>query len=282
MKNLITFSLIILFSLVTLAVIAQNEDMEGCKDHPMLSRMPNFHISSCAVREFDAFVFPVENTTDDTGKKQSVEGKYTEIYYHINEGAPEPSPIQVFRNYENALKQAGITIVAKVVEAGNSYSFITARAKKGNNETWVLINSSGSEYILYFIEKQAMEQVVQATEMFQTLNQTGFIALDILFDTGKATIKPESLPLIDQIYELLKNNPALKAGIEGHTDNTGDPQSNKALSESRAKAVVAELVKKGITSGRLVPKGWGQEMPVADNRLEEGRAKNRRVEIVKL
>lgn len=126
-----------------------------------------------------------------------------------------------------------------------------------------------------------MVQSIQASDMIAALNTDGYIALDILFDTGKSTIKSESQALVDEIYTLLNTNPDLKVSIEGHTDNVGDAASNKKLSEARAKAVMDALIAKGIKKERLSSVGWGQEKPVADNRTEEGRAKNRRVEIVK-
>jgi outer membrane protein OmpA-like peptidoglycan-associated protein len=109
----------------------------------------------------------------------------------------------------------------------------------------------------------------------------GFIALDIHFATGKAEILPESQPIIDEIVSVLKQRPNLRIGVEGHTDNTGTPAFNKTLSDARAKAVVEAIAAAGIGSNRLDPVGYGQERPIADNRTEEGRAKNRRVELVK-
>ncbi len=103
----------------------------------------------------------------------------------------------------------------------------------------------------------------------------------INFDTDKAAIKEESRSTIDQIIALLRENPALKVSIEGHTDNTGTAQHNKTLSEQRAQAVLNAVVQGGIGKERLSSRGWGQEKPIADNRTEEGKAKNRRVEIVK-
>ena len=262
---------------------AQNEDEESCKDYPMFNRMKGFHISSCENREFDAYSFPIENSTSSDCKMENVEGKYYEINYTLNEGAQELSPIQIFRNFENAIKQInGAKIIGIVVEKGNSYSFISAKVVKNGNETWIKVEASETEYHLYIVERQEMVQVIQANEMFDALNKDGFIALNILFDTGKATIKQESMEIVKQIYSLLNSNPTLKISIEGHTDNTGTLEENKTLSVARAKAIIDFLVSTGIDKSRLQSKGWGQEKPIGDNRTEEGRSKNRRVEIIKL
>jgi outer membrane protein OmpA-like peptidoglycan-associated protein len=126
-----------------------------------------------------------------------------------------------------------------------------------------------------------MQQVIRADAMAAALDKEGFVALDIHFATAKAEILPESRPIIDEIVSLLKIRPNLRVGVEGHTDNTGSPAANKSLSNARAKAVVDAIAAAGISSNRLEPVGYGQERPIADNRTEEGRAKNRRVELVK-
>ncbi len=108
------------------------------------------------------------------------------------------------------------------------------------------------------------------------------MALDIHFDTNKATIKADSQTQLDEILGLLQGNPGLKLSIEGHTDNTGTLEGNRKLSDERAKAVMAALVAKGVNKIRLQAKGFGQAKPVADNATEASRAKNRRVELVKL
>jgi outer membrane protein OmpA-like peptidoglycan-associated protein len=114
------------------------------------------------------------------------------------------------------------------------------------------------------------------------MNKDGYVALDVHFDTAKATIKAESQPLIDEIHKLLKTNAKLRISVEGHTDSTGTPDGNRKLSDERAVSVKAALLAKGIDARRLQSKGFGQDKPVADNHTEEGRAKNRRVELVKL
>ena len=108
-----------------------------------------------------------------------------------------------------------------------------------------------------------------------------FITYGITFDVGKSTIKPESMGEINRIVQLMTENPDLKFSVEGHTDNTGNPNSNQTLSEARSQAIVAKLVELGIASDRLTAVGKGQNSPIADNNTDEGRAKNRRVEFVK-
>lgn len=250
---------------------AQEEDAEGCKDHPMLSRMKGFAISSCE-SNFDAVEFYMAEE-----KTVTVEGQKTVIDYALTEGAPSPSYLQIRRNYGNAIKSLG---GALLYEAGGYGSF---KLIKNGKEIWVSVEgfNSGRNYTLKILEVEAMEQEVTANQMLDALNKDGFMALYINFDNGKAEIKPESQPVVEQIATLLKDNPDLKLSIEGHTDNVGTPQANKTLSEQRAKAVVAAVVAAGVDAARLSALGWGQEKPIADNRSEEGRAKNRRVEIVK-
>ncbi|MBQ2856054.1 MAG: OmpA family protein [Bacteroidaceae bacterium] len=108
-----------------------------------------------------------------------------------------------------------------------------------------------------------------------------FITYGITFDVGKSTIKPESMGEINRIVQLMNENPTLKFSVEGHTDSTGNVNSNQTLSEQRSQAIVAKLVELGIAQDRLTAVGKGQNSPIADNNTDEGRAKNRRVEFVK-
>jgi outer membrane protein OmpA-like peptidoglycan-associated protein len=119
--------------------------------------------------------------------------------------------------------------------------------------------------------------------MGNDINATGHVAVyGIYFDSGKSLIKPESAQAIAEIAKLLKSQPALKVFVVGHTDNQGGVDSNMALSQARAEAVLKALVnEQGIAPARLRSTGCGQFAPVASNDSEEGRAKNRRVELVK-
>ncbi|HWA31607.1 MAG TPA: OmpA family protein [Rhizomicrobium sp.] len=126
--------------------------------------------------------------------------------------------------------------------------------------------------------------VVKAQDMANQLAATGKVDIyGILFDVDKTDIKPESKPTLDQVALLLKNDPKLNLEISGHTDNTGTADHNMKLSQGRANAVVQALVKSyGIAAGRLHARGYGATKPVATNDTDDGRAKNRRVELTKL
>jgi OOP family OmpA-OmpF porin len=143
-----------------------------------------------------------------------------------------------------------------------------------------LLGGSNDEWTIS--EEQEMMREVTADDIFKTLSQNGRMRLYIKFETGKDKILLESEPIIDQIVIVLQNKPDLQLIIEGHTDDVGKPESNKKLSEQRAQAVVQAIVNQGIDASRLIAVGWGQEKPIADNHTEEGRAKNRRIEIINL
>jgi outer membrane protein OmpA-like peptidoglycan-associated protein len=121
------------------------------------------------------------------------------------------------------------------------------------------------------------------TNVYKEVTTTSkIITHGILFDVNKATIKPQSMGTINEIYNLLKKDPSLKFEIDGFTDSTGNEQNNLSLSQQRADAVKAQLVIMGIDASRLASKGFGSTKPIDTNSTPEGRANNRRVEFVKM
>ncbi len=122
-----------------------------------------------------------------------------------------------------------------------------------------------------------------AVPLYDRMMRDGkFITYGITFDVGKSTIKPESMGEINRIVTLMTENPTLNFSVEGHTDSTGNAASNQTLSEARSAAIVSKLVELGIAADRLTASGKGQNNPIANNSTDEGRAKNRRVEFVKI
>jgi OOP family OmpA-OmpF porin len=259
----------------------QAQDSEY-KDTPWFSGMPNYMVYDAVDAEFDSYNF-------FNGKDcNTVEGKKFKRVYVLKDDVQRSSTIQIMRNYSNALKSMGGTVIyegaPQEAECAdyNGLNMMVGKVVKEGDEMWVeLATLGGDEYYLTIVIKELMKQDVTGSEMFEALNRDGHVALYINFDTGKSVIRDESRPIIEQIVQMLKENPQLKLSVEGHTDNTGNPASNKTLSEERAKSVVSAIVSQGIDVVRLSAAGYGQDKPIADNNTEEGRAMNRRVELVK-
>ena len=142
---------------------------------------------------------------------------------------------------------------------------------------------SGYEFSAVKVQGMAQEMEATADSLAMEIQKSGRAAVyGINFDTGKAILKPESDKILGEIATLLKNNPSWKMKVEGHTDNVGLKATNQTLSQERAAAVVTWLVGHGVDRARLTSVGFGDTKPLADNASEEGRAKNRRVDLVKL
>lgn len=266
------------FSLLFLPVspVFAKADAANCQDHPLLNRLPDYWISACVQKQFDAHKFNAAK-----GQVQ-VEGQFWEIRYLPPDNmTTKPSTLQVLRNIENAIKQVG----GKVVVSEPSYSRTTLTLSKDGKELWVEAWADYTgKYILTIVQKDAMVQEIAANAdaFANSLKTTGHIAVEgIYFDTGKASLKPESKQAIGEIVKLLKADSGLKVFVVGHTDNAGALEGNMKLSQERAQSVVKEIAAGGVEAARLKPYGNGPYAPVASNDNEEGRAKNRRVELVK-
>lgn len=262
-------------SITAAPVAAQKKDAANCKDHALLTRLPDYWIQACTLKQFDAYSFAVGK-----GKTQ-VEGQFTLIRYQPPDGlTTKPSTLQVLRNVENAVKKIGGVVLA------TDQSRETLKLTKDGKEIWIEAWADFTgQYILTIVEKAGMaqEMVADASAFADGLKATGHIAVDgILFETGKAELKPESAPALVEVAKLLKGDATLKLFVVGHTDNVGALEGNMKLSQDRAQAVVQALVKThGIVATRLKAYGDGPYAPVASNDTEEGKAKNRRVELVK-
>ena len=252
------------------------KDATGCKDHPLFTRMPTYWIHHCKTQEFDAYEFIVGK-----GQKERVEGRlWTISYYPQASATSKPSELQILRNFEAAVAKVG----GRSLYADKNRE--TFRLNAGGKDVWVALSAEFTgKYGLTIVERAAMTQAIEAdaAAFANDLSTTGHAAVyGIYFDTNKSEIKPESAQAIGEIAKLLQGDPGLKLYVVGHTDGTGGVESNLRLSQDRAQAVIQALVTgHGIAPARLRSFGNGPFAPVATNATEEGRAKNRRVELVK-
>lgn len=275
MKNVMAIICSLFFLIASFGISAAEKDVKGGKDHPLLTRMPDFHLHDYKESDFGSY-----NFKDQNGKKIAVEGHFYNLWYALDKGAAEPGELKIRRNIQEALKKIG----GKVLSDNNFNRVSTIVVQKDGKETWVEVASYDKRYRLSIIEKEAMEQniVADAAAMGNDIGITGHVSVyGVYFDTGKSTIKPESDAAITEIAKLLKNGNALKIYVVGHTDNVGSFDANMKLSKDRADAVVKTLVSKhGISGGRLKAHGVSSLSPISSNDTEDGKAKNRRVELV--
>lgn len=198
--------------------------------------------------------------------------KFFESVYKNRKGAEASHYFHPFDTY-NAEQQY---LVAKLPTAEADYLMEIGVTKPYEGVTQVIVE---------VIQQEKMDEgliAVNADLIKEKLAKDGKIALyGIFFDTGKSIIKPESAKELGIINEFLVANPKVKLYVTGHTDDTGNFESNKKLSEERAAAIVSYMIKThGVATDRLQALGVGPAAPASTNRSEEGRAKNRRVELV--
>ena len=276
MKRISIALMCVLMLLSAAGLFAQQKDDPKCKDHPAFTRMPTYWIHSCRQSAFDGYDFVVGDK-----KIERVEGQMWKINYYPQATATQkPSELQIRRNFENAVQAQGGTVV------WSDKIRSTLKLTKEDKEIWAEVRAEFTgKYFMTIVQKEAMAQDIVADAKFLSdgLGATGHVAVyGILFDTDKAAIKPESEAALQEIAKLLQQNPALNVFVVGHTDSSGEFAHNMTLSEARAKAVVAALTgKHGVAASRLSAYGCGPLAPVDTNDTDAGKAKNRRVELVK-
>ena len=295
------------------------KDVAGSRDHAMVGRYVGAEITQFKSADFDEVRLlkaPLDLKADGEkltdGNSLRLEGKVLRIRY---DAPKDRSSLEVMRNYEESLAAKGFETVfscagSDCFKAGDSsYRFafvgddgqINYRYDKGvryrlvhlarpTGDVWAAVIVGGDvgpvvRVIAVDVKPMQAGQIafVDAGAMAQAITATGRVALyGIQFDFDKAEIKPESRPTLDEIGKFLKADPSISVVVTGHTDAKGAFDYNVDLSRRRAAAVTADLAGRyGISADRLTPFGAGMAAPIAPNDDETGRAKNRRVELVK-
>ncbi len=303
-----TLALIVVPSLFGMfGALAQTRDVAGSRDYPGIGRFAGSVITGYQVKDFDASRLQAAPFRDGKATdERRPEGRVTRIAYRTN---PGPSIVEVARNFETQLAKAGFeTLLACDTDAcgsipfaeavdvlpipqmwidGFNYRYHASRKQEGGRETYaaVLVSKNNDDIyaqLVITVVGAIENKMVDAGAMAKGLRETGHIALyGIYFDTDKAVVKPESRPTLEEIAKLLRAQPQLTVFIVGHTDNQGTFDYNVGLSRRRAEAVAAELAKSyQIAAARLRTAGVGFLAPIGSNTTDDGRALNRRVELV--
>ncbi len=306
--NLLLFITVAAMLWPTVPLLAQDRKQEEGEDHPMMTRFPGSEIVSYDAADFDALLIPLGPATavDEFELSELAEGKVTRLTYEMPEGH---STLEVFRSYEQALIKQGFEILFSCMMdtcgshlhfqklerpfiIDHDHRYLAAKGSLPESDVYVTVRvyttarqNPPVRAMVGIAEIQALGEdlvKVNAEAMATALETSGHVALyGVHFDTDKAEIRPDSGPTLEEMGRLLEENPQLKVYVVGHTDNVGGVSYNMDLSQRRAEAVVSALTGRyGVDPGRLLSQGVGPFAPVASNRTEEGRAENRRVELV--
>ncbi len=287
---------------------AADGDVPGSRDYPGIGRFAGSTITGYDAKDFDATRLQTAAFQDGKATaEQRPEGRVTRIAYRTGVGS---SMVEVARNFETQLAGAGyetaftcdtdacggipfsealdvLPVPQMWVDGFNYHYFVGRKAGENGAITWatVLVSQNNDDITTQLVVTEVgaiANKMIDAAAMAKGLGEKGHIALyGIYFDTDKAVVKPESKPTLAEIAKLLTGSPDLKVIIVGHTDSQGALDYNLDLSRRRAAAVAAVLAKSyGIAPARLATAGVGFLAPVGSNQSKEGRALNRRVELV--
>ncbi len=248
------------------------------QDHPVIRPIPGFDLDDREFEDYASYTFRIEKDGQVSEKK--IEGRYWFLYYENTKGERTFSKLEIIKNYRQAALEKGGQILSEENDTKLDFCMPVSDGVK----IWVHLHTWVDSYELYIIEEETFEKKLElgAKEMMSQLKGSGRVAIyGIYFDFDKAELQPESEPTLQEIARLLAENPQLRLHVVGHTDNVGEFDYNLKLSRLRAEAVVEALVSKhGVVRERLESAGVGPLAPMASNSTEEGRAKNRRVELV--
>ena len=241
------------------------ESLQPNQDVPYLAPLPATVRKAWKTEEF----FELQGTRDTEVR---ILGPAVWIRY---EGSTTLSTVEIQTRYSAALQAAGWDVVRS--ESGG---LVGAHFTQHGRDVWAKITPLSAAYT---VEVADMGAAAAPDRLARQLDTDGHIALyGIYFDTDKSILRPDSEPTLVQIQKLLASRPTLKVEVQGHTDNTGTRPHNDTLSQERAASVKGWLVQHGIDGGRLTAKGYADTKPVAPNGTVEGRARNRRVELLRL
>ncbi|MEN9375632.1 MAG: hypothetical protein RL710_789 [Pseudomonadota bacterium] len=251
-----------------------------------------FKVASTNVKELDvskiwikcgnACTLPKAPKRSGEHQNLEIEGRIEKRLINRAAGAGVVGPAVVLREYQAALQKAGFEAM-NPGDGGESGPHVFRLKSPGQPNHWVVLEDNFEGYhSLNLIQERTRASTVSVTDMAVAIKADGWATLYVEFDTNKSDLKADGQAAVVEIAKLLRQDPGLQISIDGHTDNVGDASANRKLALARAQAVLTAVVAQGIEAKRLSAKGFGPDVPIADNRREDGRAKNRRVELTKV
>ncbi len=246
-------------------------------DYKLLGHMPDFIAAKPVISNYDTMIFNVIES--DAEKEVAAQGRTTKITYEYK-GKDDPlTNAEINWNYREALKQLG----AEILFTGSRDT--TARVLRDGQVVWMRVYAGETSIEISALEEKPFEPAIKPAPPAQlqaTLAKAGRVTLYVNFDFDRAVLRPEAGPVVDQVVAAMKADPTLRLQIVGHTDALGTAEHNRKLSTERAASFAAAVASRGITADRLTSAGMGPDQPIAANDTSEGRAKNRRVELVRI
>ncbi|MUV04713.1 OmpA family protein [Flavobacterium rakeshii] len=301
-------------------VVEENRDPVNTEENTKSFNIENLPVSDKDLGDFPFFSFPegLTSTNKPVQKKidmlyfpidgvmTPLEGKVWKTYVSVKDNSEEWSLHYFIKSYEDAIsKVGGVKIFdgeityeeyeryhddAEYLGEDGSIGYMGQKIK-----VYAIHRADGGNIFIQFcgdsaagnlnvLQQEPFKQtisIIKSDKILKDLEEKGKVVLYVNFDLDKATLQPNGKQAVDEIAKALKDNNQLKIDIQGYTDNSGSDEHNQKLSENRASTVLNTLTSLGIDKSRLSSKGFGSQNPVADNSTEEGRAKNRRVELIK-
>lgn len=262
-----------------LIILGLNAWSTPCQQHPLFSAMPNHEISYCDEKEFGEL--EVRFTQNDGSfSYTNKQGYLLETWYNYTEDwNKRPTALQLFENYIQAVKPQN----GKILSRSSGRLFL--QIESPSSTWWVEVSTDNSgSYVLKALREENMQQQITLSieSIEKDLTTSGkAVFYGILFESNKADLISESFHTLQTIADYLNSNKSVRVYVVGHTDNTGSYEHNINLSQRRAETVVKYLQEKhSVNSQQLQAVGIGPISPVATNSTPEGRALNRRVELI--
>lgn len=284
MNRAFKHSLIFAFTLVLRQTLAAQglpplaklaPDQPGCVDSKNFPKILACRIDNCEKKESDHREITISEDEKGDPVTAEMDGSSRAVMYECWTGT---TPTSVIEKAEAGLKAAGFDVPYRFADAEAS---LTAH----KDDLWITVEAASRFYTLTEINAVGpdFESAIDAESIAEMLERYGHVPVNGLqFVTGKNDLVPASTTILQEVATLLRDHPTWHLRIEGHTDNVGAKTANLNLSFFRATTVANWLVTNGVKRARLDPKGMGDTHPVADNTTEVGRAKNRRIELVKI